>query len=64
MMNSGTLQVTTPSSRKVAMTRSMLSEMVVALFQARCESGSDAVCRHATIWLRFIRQRARLEGRT
>jgi hypothetical protein len=43
MMNSGTLQVTTPSNRKVAMTRSMLSEMIVALFQARCESGSDAV---------------------
>jgi hypothetical protein len=64
MMNSGSLQVTTRSSRKVAMTQSILSEMVVALFQARCESGSDAVCRHATIWRRFIRQRARLEGRT
>ena len=64
MMNSGSLQVTTPSSRKVAMTQSILSEMVVARFQARCESGSDAVYRHATIWRRFIRQRARLEGRT
>ena len=64
MMNSGSLQVTTRSSRKVAMTQSILSEMVVARFQARCESGSDAVYRHATIWRRFIRQRARLEGRT
>jgi hypothetical protein len=35
MMNSGTLQVTTPSNRNVAMTASMLSEMVVTLFQAR-----------------------------
>ena len=31
MTNTGTLQVTTPSSRKLAMTRSMLSEMVVAV---------------------------------
>jgi hypothetical protein len=47
MTNAGTLQVTTPSNRKVAMTRSMHSEMGVALFQARCEPGSDAVCRYA-----------------
>jgi hypothetical protein len=64
MTNTGTLRVTTPNNRKVAMTRSMLSEMVVAQFQARCESGSDAVCRHATAWRRFIKQRTRLEGRT
>lgn len=64
MTNTGTLHVTTQSNRKVAMTRSMLSEMVVALFQARCESGPAAVFRHATIWRRFIRKRARLEGRT
>jgi hypothetical protein len=62
--NPGALQVTTPSSRNLAMTRSMLSEMVVTLFQAQCESGSDAVCRHATIWRRFIKQRASLKGRT
>ncbi len=43
MTNTGTLQVTTPNNRKVAITRSMLSEMVVALFQARCEFGSDPV---------------------
>ncbi len=50
MTNTGTLQVTTPSNRKVAMTRSMLSEMVVALFQAQCESGSTrsvAMLRHS-----------------
>jgi predicted NodU family carbamoyl transferase len=64
MTNTGTLQVTTRSSRKVAMTSSMLSEMVVALFQARCECGPDAVCRHATAWRRFIKQRVGLEGRT
>jgi hypothetical protein len=64
MTNSGTLQVTTPSNRKVAMTSSMLSEMLAALFQARCEPGSDAVCRRATAWLRFIKQRVGLEGRT
>jgi hypothetical protein len=64
MMNSGTLQVTTPSSRKVAMTGSMLSEMVVAQFQARCESGLDGVCRHATARRRFMKQRVGLEGRT
>jgi hypothetical protein len=43
---------------------SMLSEVVMAQFQARCESGSDAVYRHATAWRRFIKQRVGLEGRT
>jgi hypothetical protein len=55
MMNSGTFQVTTPSNRKVAMRGSMLSEVVMAQFQARCEPGSDAVYRHATAWRRFIK---------
>ena len=64
MTNTGTLHVTTQSNRKVAMTRSMLSEMVVALFQARCETGSGAVYRHATAWRRFIKQWVKLEGRT
>jgi hypothetical protein len=55
MMNSGTFQVTTPSNPKVAMRGSMLSEVVMAQFQARCEPGSDAVYRHATAWRRFIK---------
>jgi hypothetical protein len=62
MKNTGTLQVTNPSNREVAMTRSMLSEMVEALSLAPGESDrrrSDAMLT-ASRW--FIKQPVGLEG--
>ena len=63
MTNTRTLEVTTPKPQACDDPFDV-SEMVVALFQARCEPGSGAVYRHATAWRRFIKQWVKLEGRT